>query len=244
MAMAAAVSTVCRPLFTQRSSAGITRRVETHRHPFWQLEIAATARIGAILPDTVLSLARGDGLLLPPGQDHAFRYADGRCAWLSIKFEGPAMGMARHLRREPWWPALRDAIDRASPASEALGHLLAALLAWTGAGRAGHDAGLVARLRTLCDHGRRPLSVAAAARGLGLTPGHASVRVRGESGLPLKTLLDRFRSEAAQERLRWSDHDLTHIAAELGFPDLFAFSRFFKRLNGVSPGVWRDGRRR
>jgi len=83
------------------------------------------------------------------------------------------------------------------------------------------------------------LSVAEAAERVGYSPGHLSARFRAEHGVSLKTFLDRERARRAAELVRYSDLSFGRIAYEMGFGDGFAFSRFFKRLHGVSPRAFR-----
>ena len=50
-----------------------------------------------------------------------------------------------------------------------------------------------------------------------------------------KAFIQRYRVDRAKDALRHGDSNLTEIAQRTGFPDLFAFSRVFKRFVGVSP---------
>ncbi len=55
-----------------------------------------------------------------------------------------------------------------------------------------------------------------------------------------RTLLDEVRFERAKEILTSTDTPLTDLALQLGYSELSAFSRAFKRWSGDSPQRWRD----
>ncbi|WP_250657456.1 AraC family transcriptional regulator [Alkalimarinus coralli] len=60
-------------------------------------------------------------------------------------------------------------------------------------------------------------------------------------GVSFQSLLEDVRFSTAKEQLRNSDRQLSEIAFSLGFSDLSAFSRAFKRWSGVTPKEYRDG---
>ncbi|GAA0687747.1 AraC family transcriptional regulator [Marinobacterium maritimum] len=55
-----------------------------------------------------------------------------------------------------------------------------------------------------------------------------------------RTLLEEVRYELAQDALRQPDTPLTDLALQLGYSELSAFSRAFKRWSGRSPLRWRE----
>lgn len=223
----AGAATVPRPATTGR-----------HHHAFWQLDHCAGGAFSAELAAGSVRLRPGQGLLLPPGVAHAFRYPAG-ATYVSWKFawEGPAGSAAVRLSAQPGWRGLAAALT-AGPASAAIPHLLTAALRIAGAPEP--EAGLRAELARLVDaHPARAWSVAAAARVLGLSPGHASARFRQEHGMPLKRWLDVRRAEYAGRALSGSDLGIAAIAEVCGFVDQFAFSRFFHRVTGESPSAFR-----
>jgi len=60
-----------------------------------------------------------------------------------------------------------------------------------------------------------------------------------ERGTTFRALLDAARYDAARGLLRGSDVSLEDIANRLGYADVTAFSRAFRRWSGESPAVWR-----
>ncbi|MGO4204705.1 AraC family transcriptional regulator [Rhodococcus sp. TAF43] len=58
------------------------------------------------------------------------------------------------------------------------------------------------------------------------------------SGDSYSSILDSVRKEHARLAIEHGDRSLTEIAAELGFSELSAFSRWFRQRFGVSPRAW------
>jgi AraC-like DNA-binding protein len=59
-------------------------------------------------------------------------------------------------------------------------------------------------------------------------------------GVSFQTLLEDVRFSLAKTQLKNSELSLSEIAFSLGFSDLSAFSRAFKRWSGVSPKDFRE----
>ena len=243
----------CEVLYLQRGTSPAGHVFAAHAHPFWQLEIAQAGAFRCLGLAGEHRLLPGDGLLIPAQVAHGFRY-DRRSRHLSVKMrvEGVAVPAAvLPLRALAGWPALRAALlamvdlDRPDRARQhAAGHLLAALVALASAPRTPiHDPpSFVERVRALVEHdGNRRWTVTAVAAALGCSASHASAVFRTQAALSLKSFLDQARQEAAAQVLAATTRSIGEVAEELGFPDIFAFSRFIKRVAGVSP---RDLRRR
>lgn len=77
---------------------------------------------------------------------------------------------------------------------------------------------------------------------LGMTPRTLQRRLSSE-GTGFQSELEAVRSRVAHRYLEESAMSLTSLADMLGYSDLAAFSRAFKKTNGVSPLAWRNGRR-
>ena len=60
-----------------------------------------------------------------------------------------------------------------------------------------------------------------------------------ESGTTFRALLDAVRFDAARVLLRGSAVSLEDVANRLGYADVTAFARAFRRWSGASPAVWR-----
>ncbi len=77
------------------------------------------------------------------------------------------------------------------------------------------------------------------ARELSLSPDHYSKVFREVAGFSPRELVQRARVDRASQLLRESDMTIGEIADQLGYSDLFQFSRLFKKRTGQSPSVWR-----
>ena len=58
-------------------------------------------------------------------------------------------------------------------------------------------------------------------------------------GISLITYINRMRVEKAQVMLLTSHDNLETIAQQVGFEDVFYFSRLFKSIVGISPAKYR-----
>ena len=91
---------------------------------------------------------------------------------------------------------------------------------------------------------RDELHLAALARKAGLSPSHFSRRFKERFGRsPINYQLE-LRLRSACELLRTRDDPLDAIAAEVGFDDVYYFSRLFRRRLGEAPGAFRRSSRK
>jgi AraC-like DNA-binding protein len=83
------------------------------------------------------------------------------------------------------------------------------------------------------------LSAGDLARVVGLSEDYFVRRFRQTFGVAPRSWLVRRRIQAAMLRLDESSDPVGAIARELGYPDVFLFSRQFKDVAGMSPRAWR-----
>jgi AraC-like DNA-binding protein len=86
-----------------------------------------------------------------------------------------------------------------------------------------------------------PLSLPDISRRIGLSVSRISHLFRAEYGRPLKSFIDQTRADIAAQHLRYSTMSIKEVAEATGFDSLHAFSRFFRRVTGVSPRKYRNG---
>lgn len=244
----------CEILFTQM---GRPRRkaqqVLAHTHPFWQMEIITRGRVHATILHHACELTAGDCLLIPPETAHAFEYPWQSIRWVSLKFK------TRHAADAPFLQPILD------PLGVLLRDMLINLVAHGQPERATQTAlqGALAAFLLHCypqhtakpqrqsrvadavrdyvqRHANQGHSVKDLAARLGYSAGHLSALFQQDSGQPLKLFLDYQRARAAQRLLLYADMSVAEVAATLGFPDIFSFSRFFKRVTGSAPSDFRN----
>jgi AraC family transcriptional activator of pobA len=58
-------------------------------------------------------------------------------------------------------------------------------------------------------------------------------------GMSLKEFFDNEKADLARKKLLYSSKKISLIASELGFNNVYSFSRFFKRVVGLSPSIFR-----
>lgn len=92
----------------------------------------------------------------------------------------------------------------------------------------------------------RPLTVAALARQVGLSPSRLAHLFQQTVGLGIVQWRDQRRIQAACDLLDGTAHSIAAVAEAVGFPTQAAFAHRFRQLVGQSPRAWRadPGRRR
>jgi AraC family transcriptional activator of pobA len=248
----------CRILLSHKGCASQARTLPEHTHPFWQVEIITHGPIGAIAGDIDLPLGEGQVLLIPPHCEHGFVYEQGGERWYSLKFSATGVSpdaspmLLGEDESDPEEKTLIETLRSLLPTTPepsrrkrwVLEHLLGALLAH----RLGPqsetpgqpDQPLIAKIASLVQaSGGRRVAVSDVAEKLGYSVSHVSSLFRKHCDMPLKTYLDLERSKVASRLLEYSDLNITEIAEALEFPDVFSFSRFFRRVVGMSPRSFR-----
>jgi AraC-like DNA-binding protein len=74
------------------------------------------------------------------------------------------------------------------------------------------------------------------------SPSQCIRRFRKFQGKTPHAYLIEMRMNMAQTLLRYSDNTLTEIALEVGYSDVFAFSKQFKRITGTTPTRYRKSK--
>ena len=123
-------------------------------------------------------------------------------------------------------------------AAGAAWHLLAKLAAE----RDGRSTGRAPITRVqdhLREHLSAPVDVPALAELAGFSQSHFSARFKAVTGFSVTEYVKRLRMARARQLLITSDHTVAEIAAEVGYPDAFYFSRLFHAVSGSSPRDFR-----
>lgn len=233
-------------------------KVPMHSHPFWQLEIVTRHHVAyRLLAEENGILNAGDMLLIPPHREHEFIYEPPGATWITLKFErGTADGKQREsiirksLFTEKFTASLLAMITGTilKPYEKTFADgMLEALFTFIETEDADKTEDASSRLiRTITDivkeRNGKPVSVDEIAHELSYTRSHVSKLFKQLTGESLKSFIDRIRLDKAKEMLRYSEFNISYITAELGFKDIFTFSRFFRRMTGMNPRQYRAGK--
>lgn len=101
------------------------------------------------------------------------------------------------------------------------------------------DARIVRATAYLLEHLRDPVSVADAARHVGLSSSRLSHLFRIQTGQTLLQFVERERLARAKQLLLLSGRTVTQIANEVGYENPFYFTLRFKKHTGSSPTEWK-----
>lgn len=105
------------------------------------------------------------------------------------------------------------------------------------------NAGLVtalSRFKESLDRGfGSELRIAELMADCGFSPAYVRRAFAARYGCSPKEYLDRLRNEHAVRRLRYTSDAVTDIASACGYPDIYQFSKAFKKRNGLSPSEYR-----
>ena len=85
-----------------------------------------------------------------------------------------------------------------------------------------------------------PVSLADAARVVGLEKKYFSSFFRGKVGVPFTSWLSSVRLEAAVQLLSTRNYAISSVADRVGFADLRTFERNFKRVLGTTPSNFKN----
>ena len=215
---------------------------ELHAHAdAWQLEFVERGNIRFRTGNDVCDVLPGEVVIIPPGVRHLFIYGKGRKDTWSVKFGVRGA------------PTLKKAmtVNAAPPVSLLIRFILSLMPDATNKSHAVLLEYLIADLLDiLCQKGvpetpilsminnvmyggiKEGLSVGEIAAKLGYSKDHLSKIVKKHYGVPIKKRIDHERYSLAKKLLMYSDDNITEISERLGYPDVFSFSRFFKKMNG------------
>ncbi|MDR1280943.1 MAG: AraC family transcriptional regulator [Opitutaceae bacterium] len=231
-----------------------------HVHPYWQMELVEKGGFSLRIGKTRLYPRKGDIIFVPPQTFHQFHHPHGKQGW-TLKFSVPeligrypagrlgrgaagAAGAAGAQLHAALLGAVRLWGETSHDARILIEHLIAAALAMhfgqtfpTGA-----ESDLIRKARRHVEErtaAGRAVKVEELARALRCSTPWLNRVFRSHLGLPAKTFIDQHRFETARRLLLETPLNVAEIAGELGFEDAFRFSRFFKRLSGASPRLYR-----
>lgn len=247
-------------LYHRKDTAAGGTQVGRHRHDFWQIEWIASGEAEFWLPGGRRRLVGGKSLFIPPGEEHAIRYRK-KTAYLSIKFvladSEQTLSPLTTESDDDFLAGVLEALYGILPDGDWLPertrrrteYLLSGLLGGCAdrsvprgqTENATPSSTPVTRVQALLETTPTPpRSVKVLATRLGYSPNYLASAYRAAKGFSLKHSLDRETQRRAAALLAYSEKSIGQIADELGFPDIFGFSRFFRRMSGINPRAYRQ----
>lgn len=224
-----------------------------HSHPEWQWDFLHAGAMTVRLSTGAERLRAGEAILLPPDVSHGFTWLTD-CTYSSFKFLWPgapdcAARSPRHLRAEDLDPTLLQGLLASATRMDAAGEsesacwlhllLLPVFRAEGAAAPSLATESLVARVEALVvAGGYQPLSLARMAQRCHLSVAQFLRRFQQASGSTPAQYVLRLRLQRAAALLRYGDMNISQVAQVLGWPDVFSFSKAWKRHRGQSPREW------
>ncbi|MDR1541687.1 MAG: AraC family transcriptional regulator [Clostridiales bacterium] len=100
-----------------------------------------------------------------------------------------------------------------------------------------HDNRIQKVLRYIINHYSEPLTVSGMAEMAGLSSLYFGNFFRQETGLTFKQYLTSIRLNHAEDMLASGEYNVNEVAEACGFPDIYYFSKIFKKNRGISPSM-------
>ncbi|MFE5323186.1 AraC family transcriptional regulator [Paenibacillus sp. NPDC056579] len=223
---------------------------ELHRHEYWQLEIVTQGAIQSTMLGEEHSLDMGDMLLVPPGWEHGFTYNPNGASWLTLKFEReddgfPVWGGTIHGNQftsrlvSSFKTVIHDSPYKSYEEAFVNGFLdtMFHYVQSDDFHKSDDTSELLVKLvmdQVKMRNGRA-ITINELAEELSYTRSHLSKKFKEITGESLKSYIDQVRIQKMEEQLRYREQSISEIAADLGFNDIFSFSKFFKKHTGESP---------
>ncbi len=245
----------CRMLFVQRNTFGVRHRAGMHDHPFWQFEFIEKGRARVVTGGECRELPGGSLLVIPPRIAHSFSYLENGTLSTSVKFtmeraashtapvfRGPSSAGSHMVRalNELLPPGRHERAHHPHVVNSLLSALVAYLLEPEPMTEPEPRLSPIERVRhRILTRDTWPVTVTELAHHVGLSVSRASHLFHETYGTTLKGFIDHTRANLIGLHLRYSDMSIKDIAAATGFEDIYSFSRFFKRMTGVSPRAYR-----
>lgn len=221
-----------------------------HVHPYWQMAVVMQKSFSVEFDGARLEPESGELMIIPPQNWHFFDFSQGKSAWTvkftveSIEERFPPQLISRSPDSDIIFQALMSLFENGRQNSDSgmllLEHLIESLidLQFFGKDLVGTEAQLVQKSRQFIEQklfNGNQVTAGETAAHLKVHPVYLCRVFKKQLGIPLKTFIDQLRFDMAKRLLVYSDLNISGVSEEMGFSDVFRFSRFFKRMSGLSP---------
>lgn len=226
----------------------------THSHCYWQLEIIVKTNVKLIIEEKTIILTPFCALVIPPEIPHRFEYSSAlRESW-SFKFnlknfpeKCPFKIIERGTTSCELCCLMTEKISKIKVGGQSIEGLVKYLLppiinscySLTEKITPNNTLATTIKEEIIKKNGAR-IAITDLAKNMGYTRGHLSYMFHKKTGTPLKSYIDQERANIAKHLLAYSDYNISELAEIMKFPDVYNFSRFFKRTTNHTPSSYRN----
>ena len=225
-------------------------QLSAHTHAdYWQIEIAVSGQFVLHLDDRECEIPAGTAVFVPPGVRHSFVYADSGIAFATAKFKlentfsDLSVGLISPGAAESYFLSeiVRQLRELPPEFEKIISFLLEDLFALHyGVRQDSRLPRIISIVNSLISRNGGRIKIHELAERSGYSRDYLNRVIRSKYGIPLKVYIDNELAERARRYLDYSERNISEVAAQLGFPDIYSFSRFFSRMNnGLSPTAFR-----
>ena len=229
-----------------------------HSHDFWQIDFIDKGD-GCVLIQGKTGVEKlffkaNDSVIIPPNIVHCFDYQNNSSSWLSVKFTTGSTGdIAMVLSDDILRNVAAILIESLSPkrmscmaSMSIVNSVLSVVCNRYSLELQEQNSNISEFVRKVKEfiyaHQGREVRVCDIGEFMDCTPKHVALRFRQETGISLKRFLDETRADFAARLLLTSSKSLNEIARQTEFRDVYAFSRFFKRITGKNLSEYRNSK--
>ena len=228
----------------------VVEQLSAHTHAdYWQIEIAISGQLILRLDDRECEIPPGTAVFVPPGVRHTFDYSGSSVAFATAKFKLDSslsdfpVGLISPGAAESYFLAEVVRMLRELPPDyeKIISFLLGDLFLLHYAPRRDQGAPkIISIINSLISRSGGRIRINDLAAKSGYSRDYLNRVVRSKFGIHLKAYIDNELAERARRYLDYSEQNISEVAGQLGFSDIYSFSRFFSRMNnGLSPTAFR-----
>ncbi len=225
-----------------------------HTHPIWQMEIPYSAGI-MVIGNKKIELDCNDLLIIPPGTLHQFKYDKAGIEFVTLRFQVDGITPQSQIILAPgnaFFQSVRSAIitflgsqphvdiNKIYAIRALILSIISLLFIPERPDQYRGVSELVYKVEAIV-HGRigERIRIRDIANDLGLSVDNLSRNFKRDANMTLKQYIDKCRAEEATKILMHTSDLVSEVAFQLGFPDVYSFSRFYKKMTGKSPSAYR-----
>ena len=220
-----------------------------HSHDFYQIEFGIEGNIPAVTDLEKITLEPGELWLIPPGLRHRFLKSEDKYRYITLKFICEENIHGFKGNDDICCTLLKSILAvikhecGLDPNSVSAKFVIETMLSGIISRLAHHHQAkqgepyIFSAIKELVSRFGYQVNIPFAAEKLALTRSQLHYRFAKSSNgsTDIKAFIENALLHLAEKHLRYSPMNISEIAAELNFPSIYSFSRFYKRKTGISP---------